>query len=322
MDDYSMSSLHESKNEWGMRLLNILTPLVVEGFQSIFNDAVKLCSKNSEEEKYLMTFQNFITRIPSWNPEIIEQETQRIVDSSHCSYLEDLISCVHIIHLKSLTCMRVGSKQKKIEINVPSLKDFIHKVYINCARKLYSNVYLFENNIESLQIQKHNREKELIIKESILNTLRENIPVEQLLRSYLDEGIEELIEQEEKEEIIRKEPIIDEKPKQQESSLEDKEKETATLGLSNEKSLVPVDFSSKTEDEKQKENVNISFAPLPEKNFESGSVNDDLDIDDDEDLIKIGDNVNLDTLDVQDLENSVKINQEEDLLKNEIEILT
>lgn len=317
-----MSSLHESKNEWGMRLLNILTPLVVEGFQSIFNDAVKLCSKNSEEEKYLMTFQNFITRIPSWNPEIIEQETQRIVDSSHCSYLEDLISCVHIIHLKSLTCMRVGSKQKKIEINVPSLKDFIHKVYINCARKLYSNVYLFENNIESLQIQKHNREKELIIKESILNTLRENIPVEQLLRSYLDEGIEELIEQEEKEEIIRKEPIIDEKPKQQESSLEDKEKETATLGLSNEKSLVPVDFSSKTEDEKQKENVNISFAPLPEKNFESGSVNDDLDIDDDEDLIKIGDNVNLDTLDVQDLENSVKINQEEDLLKNEIEILT
>ena len=317
-----MSSLHESKNEWGMRLLNILTPLVVEGFQSIFNDAVKLCSKNSEEEKYLMTFQNFITRIPSWNPEIIEQETQRIVDSSHCSYLEDLISCVHILHLNSLTCMRVGSKQKKIEINVPSLKDFIHKVYINCARKLYSNVYLFENNIESLQIQKHNREKELIIKESILNTLRENIPVEQLLRSYLDEGIEELIEQEEKEEIIRKEPIIDEKPKQQESSLEDKEKETATLGLSNEKSLVPVDFSSKTEDEKQKENVNISFAPLPEKNFESGSVNDDLDIDDDEDLIKIGDNVNLDTLDVQDLENSVKINQEEDLLKNEIEILT
>jgi hypothetical protein len=322
MDDYSMSSLHESKNEWGMRLLNILTPLVVEGFQSIFNDAVKLCINNNEEEKYLMTFQNFITRIPSWNPEIIEQETQRIVDSSHCSYLEDLISCVHIIHLKSLTCMRVGSKQKKIEINVPSLKDFIHKVYINCARKLYSNVYLFENNIESLQIQKHNREKELIIKESILNTLRENIPVEQLLRSYLDEGIEELIEHEEKEEIIRKEPIIDEKPKQEENSLENKEKETATLGLSNEKSLVPVDFSSKTEDEKQKENVNISFAPLPEKNFESGSVNDDLDIDDDEDLIKIGDNVNLDTLDVQDLENSVKINQEEDLLKNEIEILT
>ena len=60
--------------------------------------------------------------------------------------------------------MRVGNKQKKIDINVPSLTDFIHKVYINTARKLYTNIYLFERNITPLQIQKHNRELETIIK--------------------------------------------------------------------------------------------------------------------------------------------------------------
>ena len=69
---------------------------------------------------------------------------------SNCGYLNDLISCVHIIQLKSLTCMRVGNKQKKIDINVPSLTDFIHKVYINTARKLYTNIYLFEKNITPL----------------------------------------------------------------------------------------------------------------------------------------------------------------------------
>ena len=71
MDDFVISSLHESKNEWGARLLTILTPLVTEGIRSIFNEAVDLCKSNGEMDKYLMTFQNFITRIPKWNSSII-----------------------------------------------------------------------------------------------------------------------------------------------------------------------------------------------------------------------------------------------------------
>ena len=52
-----------------------------------------------------------------------------------CSYLEDLITCVHIIQLKALTCVRVGSKQKKIDINIPSVSEFIHKIYIRTLRE-------------------------------------------------------------------------------------------------------------------------------------------------------------------------------------------
>lgn len=207
MDDYSVSSLQESRNEWCARLINILTPLVTEGVRSIFDESWKLCQENDEQEKYLMTFQNFLGRIPKWNPTIVEEETKRIVEKSNCGYLNDLISCVHIIQLKSLTCMRVGNKQKKIDISIPSLNDFIHKVYINSARKIYTNIYLFERNISPLQIQKHNRELELIIREQILNTIRDNIPVENILKVYLDETIEEDVQVEEKEEIISSEPV-------------------------------------------------------------------------------------------------------------------
>ena len=103
--------------------------------------------------------------------------------------------------------MRVGNKQKKIDINVPSLEQFIHKVHINSARKLYTNIYLFEKNISPLEIQKHKREIELIIKEQILNSIRDNIPVEDILKVYLDETIEDDIQVEETEEIISTEPI-------------------------------------------------------------------------------------------------------------------
>lgn len=202
MDDFNVSSLHESKNEWGARLLTILTPLVIEGFKSIFDESVKLCKDNGEIDKYLMTFQNLITRIPKWNTSIIENERKRIIEKSACSYLEDLVTCIHIIQLKLLTAMRVGQKQKKIDINIPKLDDFVHKVYINVARKIYKNVYLFELNCLPLQIQKHNRELELIIQECILNTVRESIPVESILRAYMDETVEEDIVEEIKEQII------------------------------------------------------------------------------------------------------------------------
>ena len=115
MDDFNVSSLHESKNEWGARLLTIFTPLIIEGFKSIFEESFKLCEENGETNKYLMTFQNFISRIPKWNVTIIETEKKRIVERSGCSYLEELVACIHIIQLKLLTAMRVGQKQKKIK---------------------------------------------------------------------------------------------------------------------------------------------------------------------------------------------------------------
>jgi hypothetical protein len=205
MDDFVLSNLHESKNEWASRLLTIITPLVIEGLRSIFEEAITLCKSNNEMDKYLMTFQNFISRIPKWNANIIEIEKNRMINKSGCSYLEDLLTCVHIIQLKLLTAIRVGQKQKKIDITIPKLDDFIHKVYINSARKIYKNVYLFEIQIPALQIQRNHRELEIIVQECILTTIRESIPVEAILRAYMDETIEEDFEEEIKEQIIEPE---------------------------------------------------------------------------------------------------------------------
>jgi hypothetical protein len=214
MDDFNVSSLHESKNEWGARLITILTPLIIDGYKSILDEAIKLCKDNGEMDKYLMTFQNFISRIPKWNQTIIETERKRICDKSGCSYLEDLVTCVHIIQLKILTAMRVGQKQKKVDIKVPKLDDFVHKTYINVARKIYKNVYLFEINIPPLNIQKNHRELEVIVQECILNTLRESIPVEAILKAYMDETIEEDVVEEIKEQIIEQPQKQEQKPEQ------------------------------------------------------------------------------------------------------------
>lgn len=212
MDDFVISNLNESRNEWCSRLVSIFTPLVNEGIRSIFKESWDVCVENDEANKYLMTFQNFLSRIPKWNNDIIANERDRIIDRSKCNYLEDLITCVHIIQLKILTCIRVGNKQKQIDISIPKIDDFVHKVYIHTARKLYSNVYLFEKNISPLQQQKNNRELEVIIQECILTAIRDSIPTEEIIRAYMDESVEQeeevIIENiEEKEE---EKPVVEE----------------------------------------------------------------------------------------------------------------
>ena len=208
MDDYSVSNLYESRNDWTARLVNILTPHVIEGFRSIFDESWKLCTANEEESKYLMTFQNFLSRVPKWNVSIIEQECTRIKERSSCGYIEDLIACVHVVQLKSLTCMRVGMKNKKVNVAVPKASDFIHSVYINAARKLYANVYLYERNVHSLQLQRNRRDVEVIVQECIMNAMRDTIPIEKLLKSYMDPTIEEDVEISETTSIINQEPVL------------------------------------------------------------------------------------------------------------------
>tara|TARA_B100000902_G_C27317459_1_gene922247 strand:+ start:2013 stop:3065 length:1053 start_codon:yes stop_codon:yes gene_type:complete len=231
MDDYDVNTLVESKNEWCARLLNILTPQIIIGFKSIFNEAQKLCIDNDEDSKYLMTFQNLLVNIPKWSQNIVETECKRITDITNCNYIEDLISCVHIIQLKALTACRVGLKQKKINIEIPNLSNFIHQVYINCARKLYLNIYLFEIDILPLQLQKNNRELELIIKEIIMNTIRDNIPIDNLLRAYLDETEEtETIVEERQETVIDKQKLDEEKARMKmKREMEEEEEKKRTL---------------------------------------------------------------------------------------------
>jgi len=351
MDDFSVTSLSESKNEWCARLLNILTPTITQGLKSIFDEAWKLCQDNKETDKYLMTFQNFLTRVPKWNPTIIDNEKTRIIETSGCTYLEELITCVHIIQLKALTCVRVGSKQKKIDINVPVVSDFIHKIYIHVARKIYTNIYLFEKNIAPLLIQKNNREIEITVKECILNAIRDSVPVEHILRAYMDETEEQDVEVKEVEEALP-EPVpaataaaraqtepsstaIDKSKIEEYKKMTEEDKDLMVADLTNAKSTANMKSTADS-------NSKISFSdndilvddkglstvintPKDEKSLEEieksrslSSFGDDDDDDDESERLTIGENITLDVVDVNDLNSKPTVDLKPPVLDFEI----
>jgi len=109
------------------------------------------------------------------------------------------------------------------------------------------NVYLFEKNVSPLQIQKNNRELEMIVQECILTAIRESIPTEAIIRAYMDESIEE--EEEVFVEAI-KEPVLE--------GQTNTNNETSTLDTLGSSSAIELektdsDTSSKISEERMKE---------------------------------------------------------------------
>ena len=328
MDDYSVSSLGESKNEWCARLVNTLTPTIIQGIKSIFLEAWNVCEENTQKDKYLMTFQTFLRRVPEWNSSIIENEKKRIYETSGCSYLEELITCVHIIQLKALSCVRVGQKQKKVDINIPSIDDFIHKIYINAARKLYTTIYLFEKNIAPLETQKRNRELECIIKECILDTVRESVPVENILRAYMDETIENDVEVKIVDEEIpipveeqAPQPLPASVPVQPSSpvpSVAIPEQKTQPVNIERPKIQfsdvdTAVDFIGNKTNIAAPKTVErleqLSLEKQKNSQYGDGGGDDDGGSDDDNEMEKltIGDNISLDIFDIKDLDKPINL---------------
>ena len=330
MDDFNITSITESKNEWCARFTNILTPCIIEGIKSVFIESDKICSETDEEEKYLMTFQNLLNNIPKWSSQIVETEKERIINSSGCNYLEDLLTCIHITQLKALTISRVGIKQKKLDIQIPNIDSFIHKTYINVARKIYINVYLFQKDILPLEIQKNNRELELIIKEAILNTVRDNIPIDNLLKIYLDETQETDVEIEETREVIPDEEEIKRRAEKEESeklenikkeikeTIKKENKDNLNKALKNansdlnkkenlHKSTESTESTKSTKSNESTESTKLSENKYNSDNSDNSDNDDNNDNDDDSEKILINNSsvVNNDELDIKNLSNDI-----------------
>ena len=187
-----MNFLVETKNEYTIQLINIISPHIFEGFESIYSESKKIIKKG-EEKKILKAFQQFIKRVPSWNSNLIENETIRIKAASRCDFLHNLLKAVikaNIILLSNSRLEEINIEKKYLDI---PLEKFVHRCYIECARQFYNAPYLFYHDIRPIERKKHQRECYDIIKQSIKEAIRKMLPVNHILDKYLGAKIEPVL---------------------------------------------------------------------------------------------------------------------------------
>jgi hypothetical protein len=204
----------EAKSEYTKQLtVYILTP-----FHRFFMNSLQQASQEEVNPKRVLSkFQDILSQIPEWNVDKVDRETQKLIVDSRCDYLEELLTAVFIAHTKVLTAIRLGSKNKKVQITIPKLNHFLHRALTECSRLLWANVYLFQSDISSIDKQKNHRQIESLINEGIEHAIRGLLPVKNILKDYLAEGNDEEDEDDAHEE--------EEVKKEDKEDNEDKEKE-------------------------------------------------------------------------------------------------
>lgn len=180
-----MNFLVETKSEYTTQLINIITPFLYEGFQTIYDEALKISKSNDE----LKTFQTFLRRIPSWTTTIIQNESKRIlIESEYRDILDDLLKAVIKSNIMLLT-NTAPNKKNKLKIKfVIEFEKFIHCAYIESARSIFQNPYLFFHKYSQLELKRNQRESHEVIKTSVMEAIRKMLPINLILKEYLGES--------------------------------------------------------------------------------------------------------------------------------------
>ena len=184
MEDYNNPVFAQAKIEYTKQLQDVLMNPIYEGLQSIYSDSKREYSNYTEVPMYQI-FRKKIENVPKWNTDMIDEEVDRIMRVSKCDWLEDLITAVFISHTKILASIG-NQRTEKINLTIPKMTNFIHKCYINTARELWKNPYLFDENVSSGEYQKNIKSIESLIKENIDQTIRKLLPVKDILRDHLE----------------------------------------------------------------------------------------------------------------------------------------
>ena len=182
----------EAKGEYTRQLCVLIVPCLESYFLELLEEAKKSASNPT---KTLWHFQTLLQSVPDWNQDKVEKETNLIQSECKCDYLEELLTAVFIAHTKVLSAIRLTTRQKKLQITIPKVNHFLHRVLSESARTLWTNAYLFAET-NSIDKQKNLRQVSLLLQESVLQGIRGLLPVKSILREYLHDDDEDVVKKE------------------------------------------------------------------------------------------------------------------------------
>ena len=179
----NISVLVAARDEYIEQLKCIVTPLILQGFNSIYSDSVKI----TNGKRVLYKFQELLKEIPKWNQTILQEESKRI--KKKCPYIMDIVTAIFVSNVKILASIRLKGKNDNIKVKIPTSDIFIHSIYIESAQSIFYNPYLFNGNIHSNEQNK--KELIYIIRTAVDETIRQMLPFDEILQEYLVNALDD-----------------------------------------------------------------------------------------------------------------------------------
>lgn len=171
-----LSVLVEAKKEYTAQLAACMSDPMIDVFHRMYQEA----AKTSKGKKVLVAFQALLRDTPNWSNSMVKGHTDAVVDS--CSYFSDLLAAVFVASTKIMSSVRLRQDTRKISLKMPSNETFTHTVYINAAKAIYSDPYIFGDDISE---QKRDADLRLRFSKVIEDSVKELIPIKEILSTYM-----------------------------------------------------------------------------------------------------------------------------------------
>ena len=174
----NLSIMVEAKKEYLGQLCLIMCPPMIEVFEEMYNEAVK----TSKGKQVLIMFQKILKEVPNWSNAMSKRHSDNI--TGRCAWFGDLLAAVFVACTKILSSVRLKADNKKISLKLPTEEVFIQTCYNNIAKDIYKDPYIFhEEQSEYL------RDEKLTMRfcTCIESTVKELIPVQQILQTYMSQ---------------------------------------------------------------------------------------------------------------------------------------
>jgi hypothetical protein len=184
----------EAKQEYTKQLCNVIKPVV---YETIFDIYTHVVERTNDMDNILIEFQDALKDIPRWNADVITENVDNVL--LNCTFFNDLLSVVFLSNVRILSAVRMNnSGKKKIKIVVPTNEKFIHEIFKNVAKNIYNNPYLYSIKKYDGNVTNNISEVFELINLTIEDTIRNLLPFQNIIESYVrqpedeEEDIEEL----------------------------------------------------------------------------------------------------------------------------------
>ena len=159
-------------------LIDRCTPIFKQGIRYIYS----LSKQKTDLKKHVLrNFQERLQDIPKWNSMIIMKEFDRFKMNANCQWLDKLVKASFVAEFKHSKKIH----DSKIKLEIPKSPDFIHICYIEIARALWSKPQLLFDGYQN-DVRKINEEEiDLIVREKITKVIKDMLPLEQMISSFL-----------------------------------------------------------------------------------------------------------------------------------------
>ena len=177
-----LNFLVETKKEYTIQLANLIFFKIYEGFNSLYKKSIE----KTTEDEVLKNFQKSLKKVPKWDQSLIDNETNRVCMENY-EIIENLLKAIIKSNMMMLT-YDPRSKSNNIDItkyDSVKVNKLIHQVYIECAREIFNNPFLFYHKYNPLELKRNQRDIFKIIKNSVEEAIRKLLPMKDILEIYL-----------------------------------------------------------------------------------------------------------------------------------------